>query len=51
MLPPFRLCLPRLLSLAEQFICQELTSMDSKRQDIVEEVFRLTEPAQVSITH
>lgn len=43
-----RLCLPRLVALAEEFVVQELSKMDEANADIMEEVFCILETAQVS---
>lgn len=42
-----RLCLPRLVALAEEFVVQELSKMDEANADIMEEVFCILETAQL----
>ena len=44
-----RLCLPRLLTMVEQFVTSELEKADKKKEDILEEVMMLIEPSQVSL--
>jgi hypothetical protein len=43
-----RFCLPRLVRLVEARVCEDLTEADKDGEDIIEDVIKLLEPAQVS---
>ena len=42
-----RLCLPRLVTLVESAVVHDLTEADKDGEDIIEDVLKLIEPAQV----
>ncbi|XP_045190267.2 rho-related BTB domain-containing protein 1-like [Mercenaria mercenaria] len=42
-----RFCLPRLVRLVEARVCQDLTDADKEGEDIIEDVLKLLEPAQL----
>lgn len=44
-----RFCLPRLVRVVEARVCEDLTEADKEGEDIIEDVIRLLEPAQVCI--
>lgn len=45
-----RLCLPRLVRLVEAAVVDDLTTANKEGEDIIEDVLKLLEPAQVSLT-